>query len=142
MENLTFICSDATNLAEFADESVESLSALCSLEHFGLGRYGDPVDPEAHKKAMASIERVMKPKGNVYISVPIAKQPGLLFHAHRIYSPQLICEYFSACELVEFSHTSLQGLVKDTSVSEFMNSAFGAELLRGEVYGLFHFVKK
>jgi SAM-dependent methyltransferase len=141
VENLTFICSDATNLSEFEDESVESLSALCSLEHFGLGRYGDPVDPEAHIKVFSSIQRIMKPKGNAYIAVPVAAFPSLVFNAHRIYTPELVCSYFSRMELVEFSHTSPQGLVKNVSISEFMGYASGIGLYRDDFYGLFHFKK-
>jgi len=30
--------------------SAESIVLLHALEHFGLGRYGDPIDPEGHLK--------------------------------------------------------------------------------------------
>lgn len=30
--------------------STDSLSCLHTLEHFGLGRHGDPIDPEGHIK--------------------------------------------------------------------------------------------
>jgi SAM-dependent methyltransferase len=141
-ENLTFICSDATNLSEFADESLESLSALCSLEHFGLGRYGDPIAPDAHRKAFASIQRVIKPQGNVYISVPVAAVPSLVFHAHRIYTPKLVCGYLDRMELAEFSYTSPQGLVRNATISEFTSYASDIGPYRDLLYGLFHFVKK
>lgn len=41
IEGLDTIVDDVTCLRQFEDNSIESLSALCSLEHFGLGRYGD-----------------------------------------------------------------------------------------------------
>ena len=146
MKNLSFICADATNLTEIEDESIDSLSALCSIEHFGLGRYGDPIDPDAHIKAFKSIQRVMKPGGNVYISVPIAKEPRLVFNAHRIYSPDLICNYLDQMELVEFSYTSPTGLVEDVSIADFHNNADEIEVYKHNgtdlyVTGLFHFVK-
>lgn len=58
-----FTQADATNLKGIPDNSISSVSALCSLEHFGLGRYGDPVDPEACFKAFQSIQRVLEGGG-------------------------------------------------------------------------------
>lgn len=63
MPFVKFYQADATSLEGITDESVESISALCSLEHFGLGRYGDPIDPGACFKAMKSIQRVVKKVG-------------------------------------------------------------------------------
>lgn len=39
VENLHTIMKDATTVKQVWDDSIESMSALCSLEHFGLGRY-------------------------------------------------------------------------------------------------------
>ena len=36
----------------FADASQPSVSSLCVVEHIGLGRYGDPLDPEGTVKAV------------------------------------------------------------------------------------------
>lgn len=58
VEGLNFIQADATNLENIPDNSLESLSSLCAPEHFGLGRYGDPVDAQACFKAMKSMQRV------------------------------------------------------------------------------------
>jgi len=63
IENLKFIQADATNLENIPDNSIESLSSLCAPEHFGLGRYGDPVDPDACFKAMKSMQRVIQRGG-------------------------------------------------------------------------------
>lgn len=54
---LETIVDDATYLRQFEDNSIVSLSALCSLEHFGLGRYGDAIDPEACFKCCDAIQR-------------------------------------------------------------------------------------
>ena len=71
LPNLTFVQGDATNLSEFPDNSVESLSSLHAVEHFGLGRYGDPIDPDAYFNAMREMARILKPEGRLYFSVPI-----------------------------------------------------------------------
>ncbi len=63
---LRFTLGDATVLERKSD-SVESLSSLHAVEHFGLGRYGDSIDPEACFKAMRSFARVLKPGGVLYL---------------------------------------------------------------------------
>lgn len=63
IEGLKFIQADATNLEGIPDNSIESLSSLCAPEHFGLGRYGDPIDPDACFKAMKSMQRVVQRGG-------------------------------------------------------------------------------
>lgn len=74
----------------FRDASVDSLSSLHVIEHIGLGRYGDHIDPLGPEKACREIARVLKPGGNAYISVPIGR-PRVSFNGLRV---------FSACEAV------------------------------------------
>ncbi|GFI16227.1 hypothetical protein IMSAGC009_01391 [Lachnospiraceae bacterium] len=100
--NVGFIKTDATRLQEIPDKSIVSLSALSSLEHFGLGRYGDSVDPNACFDAFASIQRVMKNGGRVYLSLPIG-QEHLEFNAHRVFSPITVIDAFNELVLDEFS---------------------------------------
>lgn len=97
---LHFIQADATNLENIDDNSINSLSSLHAVEHFGLGRYGDEVDPEAHFKAMHSLERVLAIGGTLYFSVPVSKQDKLCFNAHRIFAPLTIVNAMSKLDLV------------------------------------------
>ena len=60
IENLKFVQGDATDLISIADGTLSSLSSLHAIEHFGLGRYGDDIDPDAWKKVLHSFERVLK----------------------------------------------------------------------------------
>lgn len=99
---LEFLQCDATNMEGIEDASIESLSALCSLEHFGLGRYGDPLDPEACFKCFSAIQKKMKRDGIIYISVPIGKE-HLEYNAHRVFFAHTIQEAFSKMEMLEFS---------------------------------------
>ncbi len=103
---LHFICSDATNLSEFADNSVESISSLHAAEHFGLGRYGDPVDPQACFRFMQSLARVLALDGRLYFAVPVGRE-RVEFNAHRVFSPSTVLESFADVKLLSFS------LVKD-----------------------------
>ncbi len=135
---VNFLQGDATDLKGIADNSIASLSALCSLEHFGLGRYGDDIDPEACFKAFKAIQRVIKQDGYIYISVPIGKE-RVCFNAHRIFFPSTIIEAFDSCILEEFS-------VLDMYKEPILRSGVGYhdydEYVGGGVMGLFVFRKK
>lgn len=88
---LSFIQGDATTVSGVADNSVDSLSSLHAIEHFGLGRYGDAIDPGAPSRTIRSLVRVLAPRGRLYLSVPIGK-PRVQFNAHRIFDPTLVIE--------------------------------------------------
>ena len=49
----------------FADGTVKSLSCLHVIEHIGLGRYGDPIDPRGPECAGREIARVLHAGGPV-----------------------------------------------------------------------------
>ena len=67
----------------FADASVEFVTSLCVLEHIGLGRYGDPIDPLGTERAVREIQRVLAPGGVLAASI-VAGPPCTMFNAHRI----------------------------------------------------------
>jgi SAM-dependent methyltransferase len=93
--------ADLTRLA-FPTDSVESLSCMHVVEHIGLGRYGDPIDPDGDLKAMAELKRVLAPGGQLLFVVPVGK-PRIMFNAHRIYSYDQVIEYFGDLRLQEFA---------------------------------------
>lgn len=103
IDGLNFICADATKLDNIKDGSIESLSSLHAIEHFGLGRYGDAVEPQACYAAMKSIQRVLTRGGVLYFSVPVGKQDAVYFNSHRMFRPQTILRKFDKMELLEFS---------------------------------------
>ncbi len=86
----------------FADESVASLSCMHVVEHIGLGRYGDRLDPEGDLKAIAELKRVLAPGGNLLFVVPVGRA-RIMFNAHRIYSFDQIRSYFKNLDLIDFS---------------------------------------
>lgn len=101
-ENLSTVVDDATMLKNFQDNSIHSLSALCSLEHFGLGRYGDSIDPEACFKCFNQIQKKLVMGGKLYLSVPIG-QDRVEFNAHRVFYAETIVKSFSGLKLCEYS---------------------------------------
>lgn len=85
----------------FADDSVPSLSCMHVVEHIGLGRYGDPLDPSGDVKAMRELARVVARNGQLLFVVPVGR-PRTCFNAHRVYSYEQILTEFSNLQLVEF----------------------------------------
>lgn len=86
----------------FTDNSIASLSCMHTLEHVGLGRYGDPIDAEGDLKAIEELKRVVMPGGQLLIVVPVG-QPKIEYNAHRIYSYEQIAGCFSDFQLKEFA---------------------------------------
>ena len=86
----------------FRDRSLESLSCLHVVEHVGLGRYGDALDPEGTRKACRELERTLAPGGVLLIALPVGR-PGVHFNAHRIHSPAQVIHMMPDLRLVEFS---------------------------------------
>lgn len=63
----------------------DSVSCLHALEHFGLGRYGDAIDPDGHIKGFENLALLLEPRGRLFLSVPIGPQ-RIEFNAHRVFS--------------------------------------------------------
>ncbi len=93
--------ADLTKL-DFLDNSLSSLSCMHTVEHIGLGRYGDPIDQKGDLKAIAELKRVVAKNGSLLFVVPVGK-PKVEFNAHRIYSYEQILDYFQGFTLKEFS---------------------------------------
>lgn len=127
IEGLTNCCGDILNLP-FADGSIKSLSCLYVAEHIGLGRYGDLLNPRGTQQAAAELQRVLAIGGNLYFALPVGK-PRVCFNAHRIHAPEMLLEYFSGLDLVEFSGVHDDGrYVEDVSLNEFANSHYACAM--------------
>jgi SAM-dependent methyltransferase len=133
IQGLTFMQDDATKLSKLPSNSVQSLSSLHVAEHFGLGRYSDPIDPEACFKFMESLARVLAPGGHFYFSVPVGKE-RVEFNAHRVFSPWTVMDRFSDLRLESFYYVADDDvLYLDTTPNAMPASKFAC--------GLFEFTK-
>ncbi|MGE0325253.1 MAG: DUF268 domain-containing protein [Polyangiaceae bacterium] len=99
VDGLTFIQADATSLSGIESGSVPSLSSLHAVEHFGLGRYGDPISPEGWRQGMGALARVLAPQGRLYFSVPVGRE-RLRFNAQRVFDPRRVVDTFGELEFV------------------------------------------
>lgn len=144
-----FIQADATNLEQIEDNSIESLSALCSFEHFGLGRYGDPIDGSAWEKALKAVQRVMKSGGKFYLSVPVGSKSKVCFNGCLVFEPDLIKEVLDEMKLLEFAIISedcgISYLIKTENNEQKVyqeNYALLQDFPKYGLIGLFEFEKK
>jgi len=80
--------------------SLPSVSCLHTIEHFGLGRYGDPIDPAGHEKGIARLKEMVAPGGILYLSTPIGTQ-RIEFNAHRIFAAATLFEWFADGWVIE-----------------------------------------
>jgi Caenorhabditis protein of unknown function, DUF268 len=74
-------------------ESTDSLSCLHTIEHFGLGRYGDTLDPVGHLKGLEQLKRMVKIGGRIYLSTPLGMS-RVEYNAHRVFSASEILGWF------------------------------------------------
>lgn len=93
LDSLIFQEGSILNLP-FDDASLFSLSSLCVVEHIGLGRYGDPLDPYGTEKAILELKRVLAKGGYLYLSVPINDTNRIHFNAHRSFSEDYLFKLF------------------------------------------------
>jgi SAM-dependent methyltransferase len=129
LPNLFFKEADILKLP-FADNTIESVSSICVVEHIGLGRYGDAINATGSEEAIAEILRVTKPGGNIVISVPVDDGTKIYFNAHRAFTREQVLRLFKGCKVADekYIYGSLLLPVYDAS------KGFGT--------GLFHFVKQ
>ena len=116
LSNLWSISADIVFLP-FKTGSIESLSCLHVIEHIGLGRYGDPLDPQGSVKAAHELERVLTPGGMLYVSLPIGWE-RVCFNAHRVFAPERARDLFRPLRLAEFALVDDAGHLKENQALE------------------------
>ncbi len=104
-------------------EITDSLSCLHAVEHFGLGRYGDPLNAQGSMLGIANLARLLRPGGTLYLSCPVGEDE-VFFNAHRALRPNTVktaiegaglrlvqCKLFNsstkAFEVVSMDHVAL-----------------------------------
>lgn len=94
----------------------DSLSCLHAIEHFGLGRYGDPINPQGYQRGIANMAQLLQPDGTFYLSTPIG-QERVEFNANWVFDPRSIVRCAVAAGM------TLQKLIVITSSKGAYDSA-------------------
>jgi SAM-dependent methyltransferase len=99
--NISFLRADfmANDIEDVG--RADSISCLHAIEHFGLGRYSDAIDPNGHLRAFKNLLKILNPGGFLYISFPIGKKNEVHFNAHRVFAPLDIFSWPGASELLK-----------------------------------------
>lgn len=132
LSNLSSLAGDIIRLP-VSDASVESLSCLHVIEHVGLGRYGDPLNPDGSRLAAVELQRVLQPGGRLFLSAPVGRE-RVCFNAHRVFAPDTIQSFLPSLRLESFALVDDGGRYhKHAAMAEAARLEYGC--------GLFEFVK-
>jgi len=118
VKNIKFVQRD---LMKSGERSVcDSLSCLHVIEHFGLGRYGDEIDPWGYKRGFKHMSDLLRPDGAFYFSVPIGPQ-RVEFNAHRVFGLRHLLNMIDefGFDIIEFSLVNDAGsLIENARLTE------------------------
>ena len=119
-ENIKFKRADITKLNKKYFNYSDSVSCLHTIEHIGLGRYGDAIDPQGHIKAFNNLKKILKKNGKLYISFPLSEKTKVHFNAHRTFEKSEILKWIeNDLKLVNFDFINDQGeLFKSAKLSK------------------------
>jgi len=99
---LHFVRGDMCRLDRFESGSIDSLSCLHTIEHVGLGRYGDSINPDGWRVALRELARVLAPGGRLYLGTPIGRE-RVCFNSERVFSPKTILDAIPALQPVSLA---------------------------------------
>lgn len=133
--------ADLMNPLPELENYCDSFSCLHTLEHFGLGRYGDPVLVDGFKRGLENMVKILKPEGTFYLSVPIGVE-RVEFNANRVFSPTTVIELckalkleFSRLQVIEnSSHGMFYYTVENSKIEELASKNYSL--------GIFEFIKQ
>lgn len=109
VKNISITCANLMELPAGMVNYCDSISSLHAIEHFGLGRYGDPIDYFGYLKALKNIAKIVKTGGTFYFSVPIGPQ-RIEFNAHRVFSIKYLLDVLSEnFSIKAFSYVNDEG---------------------------------
>lgn len=140
VKNIKFVTADFTNISPELHNYADSLSSLNVIEHFGLGRYDDPIDVDGHIKGLDAMYKVLKTGGKFYFSTPIGPQ-RIEFNAHRVFSVEYLLRIFEPRYTIDrFSFIDDAGtLHQDVQLeADKIKSSYGVKL----GFGIFEMTKK
>jgi hypothetical protein len=93
LNNIIFKKKNINKIDKSLVNYCDSLSCLHTLEHIGLGRYGDEIDVKGHIKALLNLSKIIKTNGTLYLSYPISNTSKIYFNSERVFKYQQILQW-------------------------------------------------
>jgi hypothetical protein len=90
----------------------DSIWSYSSIEHDGLGRYRDPLNPYGDLQTMAKLTCILRPGGFLFLSVPLNVRDHIAFNLHRLYGPirlPLLYRHFQIVEVLGWKMSKQRG---------------------------------
>jgi SAM-dependent methyltransferase len=140
VKNISFRKANLMEIQPELFDYCDSISSLHALEHFGLGRYNDPIDYWGYLKGINNITKILKVGGSFYFSGPIGPQ-RVEFNAHRVFSVLYLIKLFSTdFDIKSFSYVNDKGdFFENVELSqENVKNSFGCHY----GCGIFTLIKK
>lgn len=107
VENLECLAGSILSLP-FSDQSIKSISSFHVIEHIGLGRYGDPIDPAGTALACRELMRVVAPGGRLYLTVPVGRS-RTQFNGQNVLSVKEVVDNFNNLNLIKMAGVNALG---------------------------------
>ena len=94
----------ATDYLSGAFPAVDFIASFSSLEHSGLGRYGDELNPDGDLEALRQAWCMLRPGGVLALGVPMSCAPDgyIEYNAHRVYGLTRLAYIADDFEFLEF----------------------------------------
>ena len=93
----------ARQFLESNEPPLDGVVTFSSVEHSGLGRYGDPLNPYGDLEAMAQTWCLLKPRGVLFAGIPVGSIDTVFWNAQRVYGPKRMKHLFANFKFLDAS---------------------------------------
>lgn len=115
--NLTVLCSDIFSSEFEIDGSFDVVTSISTIEHLGLGHYGDSIMEDADKKAIDILWNLVKNGGRLMISLPAGKPT--IQRGYRVYNEMRLRDIFpSISSIYWFAKKGREGVWREVQAED------------------------
>jgi len=112
--NLNVICSDIFSKDLKIVEKFDVILSISTIEHVGLGHYGDTVVEDGDKKAVEILWSLLKEGGRLMVSIPAGK--STIHKGYRVYNEEKIRDIFPTITSIKwFAKNTRDGIWNETN---------------------------
>jgi len=95
-------------------------TSISSFEHDGLGRYGDPISPNADLESMKRLKNIIKKGGLLFLTVPIGRD-RIVWNLHRVYGKYRFPKLIEGWKLIDSFGFKEKDLITDLGNKMYKN---------------------